>query len=261
MSEVLLEESAWGIARLTLNRPEHRNALSADLVGSLIGAFRRLRDDSSIRVIEVTGAGNKVFCAGGDLSGGALGGGEGPLSGHHDRAHFGTLLRAMREVGKPIIGTVQGHALGGGFGLAMSCDMVIAAEEACFGTPEIKVGLFPMVIMSVLVRNVPQKKLMEMMFLGERVSAVDALTFGFVNRVVPRVKLREAADVWLQKLAGASPAILKLGRDAFYRMSELPFDAALDYLNAQLTLNLMTEDAMEGVAAFIQKRPPEWKGR
>ncbi|MFM7202271.1 MAG: enoyl-CoA hydratase/isomerase family protein [Myxococcota bacterium] len=261
MSEILLSESAWGIARLTLNRPEQRNALSPALVNALIEALQKLASDESVRVIELSAAGEKAFCAGGDLSGSGLGGDGGALSAHYGRGRFAELLRALRDVGKPVVGVVHGPALGGGFGLAMACDIVIASEDASFGAPEINVGLFPMMIMPILARSIPRKKLLEMILTGDKVSAREAFEWGFVNQVVPRADLRTAADAMLQKLVQKSPAILKLGRDAFYRMSEMSLDPALDYLVSQLTLNLSTEDAMEGLAAFMQKRPPEWKGR
>lgn len=261
MSEILLYESAWGIARLTLNRPEQRNALSSELVSALIEALQKLAGDDSVRVIELSAAGEKAFCAGGDLSGSGLGGDGGFLTAHYGRGRFADLLRAFRDVGKPVVGVVQGPALGGGFGLAMACDIVIASEDASFGAPEINVGLFPMMIMPILARSIPRKKLLEMILTGDKVTAREAFEWGFINQVVPRADLRTAADAMLQKLVQKSPAILKLGRDAFYRMSEMSLDPALDYLVSQLTLNLATEDAMEGVAAFLQKRPPEWKGR
>lgn len=261
MSEVLLIENAWGLARLTLNRPESRNALTPALVRALIDAFEALAKDESVRVIELTGAGDKAFCAGGDFSGGAFGGDGGALTAHYNRAGFADLLRAIRDVGKPVVAVVQGHALGGGFGLAMACDLVVAAEDATFGTPEINVGLFPMIIMPILARNIPRKKLLEMFFTGARVPAPEALQWGFVNAVVPRAQLREKADETLQQLLSKSSAVLRLGREAFYRMSEMALDPALDHMVAQLSLNLMTEDAMEGLSAFMQKRPPEWKGR
>ncbi len=261
MSDELLIEVGWGVARLTMNRPDSRNSLNPALIAALIEAFDRLAKDDSVRVIELTGAGDKAFSAGGDLSGQGLGGGDGMLVGHLGRARFAELLRAIRDAGKPVVAVVQGHALGGGFGLALACDLVIAVDDATFGTPEINVGLFPMIILAVLLRNVPRKKLLELILLGDRVSAAEALRWGMINEAVPRAELRAAADRYLQKLAQKSPVSMKLGRDAFYRVADLPFDAALDYLNSQLTLNLMTEDAMEGMAAFIQKRPPEWKGR
>lgn len=260
-SDILGMETTWGICRLTLNRPQARNALSPALVEDLVHAFEDLRHSEDVRVIELTGSGESVFCAGGDLSGSGLSGDHGFLEAHQGRARFAALLKAIRHVGKPVVATVQGHALGGGFGLAMACDLIVAAEEATFGTPEIKVGLFPMIILPVLMRNIPQKKLMELILLGEKLSAQEALTHGLVNRVVPRASLRESADGLLQSLVQKSPAVLRLGRDAFYHAQDLTLDHALDHMVSQLTLNLQLEDALEGLSAFMQKRPPEWKGR
>lgn len=261
MSEVLLVENAFGIAKVTLNRPEARNALSAELVEALLEAFQSLRQDPTIRVIELTGAGDKLFCAGGDFSGGGLTGGGGALAAQRGLGRFAELLRAIRDVGKPVLGVMQGHAMGGGLGLAMACDLVVAADDVVFSTPEINVGLFPMIILPVLMRMIPRRKLMEMIYTGDRVTAREAYEWGFINACVPRDKLRETADGYIARLSSKSPAILKLGRDAFYRVADQGLDPALDYMITQLAVNVQTEDAMEGLSAFLQKRPPVWKGQ
>lgn len=247
------------VATVTINRPERRNALSANVVKMLIDVFEELSDRKDVGVIVLTGAGEKVFCAGGDLGDGGLMS-SGALQMHHDRGGFASLLLTMQRCGKPIVGRVNGHALGGGFGLALNCDVVIASERATFGMPEIRVGLFPMMIMAVVVRNVGRKVAMEMMLTGERISAADALAKGMLNRVVAPEDLDEAVLSMATRIAGFSPAILRLGRDAFYATQDMGIEQALLYLQGQLTLNTMSEDAAEGVMAFLEKRAPEWKG-
>jgi enoyl-CoA hydratase len=167
----------------------------------------------------------------------------------------------MRRCGKPVIARVNGHALAGGFGLAAACDIVIAADTATFGAPEVKVGLWPMMITAVLQRAVPHKVALELMMTGRRIDAAEAQRIGIVSRVVPLADLDGAIDETVEALAALSPAVLRMGKDAFYAVEDLGFDAALDHLHNGLTATAMTEDAAEGVAAFLQKRAPEWRGR
>jgi len=255
----LIYQTGGGRAVLTLNRPQRRNALSPELVSELTAALTAARDDESVRVVIITGAGDRAFCAGGDLAGGMMA--PGVLPAHWARAGFGELLKLLRDLGKPSIAKVQGDALGGGFGLALACDLVVAAEEARFGTPEIRLGLFPHVILSVLQRNVPRKALLEMVLTGDKISAAQGKEHGFVNRVVPRADLDAATEELAASIARHSPAILRLGREVFFTLSELDFDRAITHANALLSLNTLAEDTAEGVAAFLGKRPPEWKGR
>jgi len=156
---------------------------------------------------------------------------------------------------------VRGHALAGGLGLATSCDILVAADNATFGTPEINVGVWAMMIQAVLIRNLPRKPLLEMLLLGGRLDADEALRIGLVNRVVPASELDAAVDEVVGKLEKKSPIIMKLGRDSFYRVQDMEFRAALEYLQAQLSLVTLTEDTKEGVMAFFEKREPEFKGR
>jgi len=261
MSELVLENMLDnGILQLTLNRPDRHNALNNETLEQLIERLGSAKDNEDARVVVLTGAGEKAFCAGGDLSpGGGMSGGMLPL--HYDRLAFVDLFRAMRSLGKPIIARVQGHCLGGGLGLMLGCDLAIAAERATFGTPEIRVGLFPMMIMTLIFRNIGRKAGMEMIFTGERMSAEWAVRVGLVNKVVPDDELDSTVMTLAKKIAGYSPAILKLGRDAFYAQEDMPLEQALAFLHSQLTINTLAEDAAEGVAAFIGKREPEWKGK
>ena len=255
----LLYEVSDGVATVTLNRPEQRNALSGELLLELVAAMKRARDDEAVRAVVLTGAGDKVFCAGADLGGFAS---EVPLVAKHFASDlFLEFFRIMPTLGKPSLCAANGHVLAGGMGLALSCDLVIAKEGATFGTPEINVGAFPYMIMAIIYRNVPRKKVNEMMLLGERIPAEEAVDYGLANKVVPAKEFEAAVDDWAQKLASKSPVLMRLGHDAMYRQQDMSVDDALEYLRSQLSLTFSTEDILEGVQAFFEKREPQWKGR
>jgi enoyl-CoA hydratase len=257
--EQLLYDVDAGVATVTLNRPEQRNALSAQLLAELVDAMRRARDDDEVRAVVLTGAGEKVFCAGADLGGFAA---EVPLVDKHYASDlFLEFFRLMPRLGKPSLCAANGHVLAGGMGLALSCDLVIAKQGATFGTPEINVGAFPYMIMSIIYRNVPRKKVNEMILLGERLSAEEAVDHGLANRVVPAEEFDAAVADWAGKLASKSPVLMRLGHDAMYRQQDMALDDALEYLRSQLSLTFSTEDILEGVQAFFEKREPQWKGR
>ena len=178
----------------------------------------------------------------------------------------GFLFRAAIDVvigalPKPTVCAADGHVLAGALGIALACDLIVASEQATFGTPEINVGAFPFMIMALIYRNVPRKRANELLLLGERWSAQEALAAGIVNRVVPAEEFDAAVAEWAGKLASKSPLIMRLGKEAMRRQLDMPLDDALDYLRAQLTLALSTEDIVEGVSAFFEKRDPVWKGR
>ena len=174
---------------------------------------------------------------------------------------FPQVFIELGELGKPSIVAASGHVLAGALGIALACDLIVAKDGAGFGTPEINVGLFPFMIMALIYRNVGRKKTTEMLLLGERLSADEALESGIVNKVVPADEFDAAVADWAAKLASKSPLVMKLGKDAMWRQLDMPLVDALDYLRAQLTIELSTEDAIEGVTAFFEKREPEWKGR
>jgi enoyl-CoA hydratase len=248
-----------GVATLTLNDPATRNSLSAELIGGLIAGLQRARDEEVVRCVVLASSHEKVFSSGANLGGFS---GEVPLV----HKHFGTeglltLLRLIGSLGKPTICAARGHVLAGALGVALACDLVIASEQATFGTPEINVGVFPFMIMALIYRNVPRKKVNELLLLGERQSAEQALSAGIVNKVVPDAEFDAAVADWAGKLAAKSPLIMRLGKEAMRRQLDMPLDDALDYLRAQLSLALSTEDVVEGVSAFFEKREPQWKGR
>lgn len=214
--------------------------------------------NDDVRVIVVTGAGDRAFSAGGDLSGGFV---DAPLAGHGERDALAALIRGMRRCPKPVVGRVNGHALGGGLGLVAGCDIAIAAEHATFGTPEIGVGLWPMMITAVLRPLVPRRPLLEMMLTGRRFGAEEAARLGIVNRVVLGHELDDAVGETVDALSAHSPAALALGKSAFYAVEDMDLDTALDHLHIGLTAIATTEDAGEGITAFLEKRDPTWKGR
>jgi enoyl-CoA hydratase len=256
----VLVEVLGHVGTVALNRPEQRNALSSAMLHDLRAAFGWCREAAEVRVVVLTGSGDRAFCAGADLA--SFSAEISELERHEDRRQLVELFLLMEDLGKPLVGRINGHALAGGFGLACACDLLLAVAGATFATPEIRVGVWPAMIQAVLARNLPRKVLLEMMLLGERWSAEQMREVGLVNRVVGSLEELDAvtADV-TASLARKSPLVLRLGRDSFYRQQDMEFRAALEYLRSQLTLVSLSEDAHEGVAAFFEKREPEFKGR
>ena len=246
------------VATVTLNRPEQRNPLSAVMLRDLAAAFQWCRDESDVRVVILTGAG-RVFCAGADLS--SFDGEMSGLERYRSRDLFVDLFILMAELGKPIVGRINGHALAGGLGLACSCDILVSVDTATFGTPEINVGIWPMMIQAILSRSIPRKVLLEMEMLGDRWTATQLQSLGIINRVVPLEQLDSAVKEIADQLAKKSPVAMRLGRDSFYRQQDMDFRAALHYLHGQFLLVSQTEDSREGIKAFFEKREPDFKGQ
>jgi enoyl-CoA hydratase/carnithine racemase len=258
--ETLLYDVAGnGVATITLNQPDTRNALSNEVLGELIAAFEAARDDDAVRCVVLTSSHDRVFSSGANLGGFA---GDVPLiHKHFGSDRFVTLFRLIGELGKPSICAANGHVLAGSLGIALACDLIIATEGAEFGTPEINVGAFPFMIMALIYRNVPRKRTNELLLLGDRISAAEAKEAGIVNRVLPDGEFQAGVDEWAAKLASKSPVIMRMGKDAMFRQMDMAYLDALEFLHAQLSLALSTEDIVEGVTAFFEKREPQWKGR
>jgi len=234
--------------------------MSFEVLQGLRDAIAVAKSDDTVRVVVIAGVGDKAFCAGADL--GNIAGDDGGAIGAHDgRGILADLFRDLWALGKPTIARVRGFALAGGFGLAMACDLVVAADDAEFGTPEINVGLWPYMITVPLLRSMPPRVALELMATGRRVGADEAARIGFVNRVVPVAELDGVVDSLATDLASKSPLILRLGMHAFHRAYEMRADDALDYLQSMLTITSLSDDAAEGVAAFVEKREATWRGR
>jgi enoyl-CoA hydratase/carnithine racemase len=247
------------VATITLDDPETRNALGDEILDELLAAFAEAKADAAVRSVVLTSSHEKVFSAGGNLAGFAA---DVPLVHKHFATDkFPRLFRAIGELGKPTVCAANGHVLAGSLGIALACDLIVAKETAGFGTPEINVGVFPFVIMALIYRNVPRKKTNELLLLGERLTAEEAKEIGIVNKVVPAEEFDGAVRDWAEKLASKSPVLMRLGKDAMYRQQDMAFDDALEYLHHNLTLAFSTDDIVEGVTAFFEKREPEWKGR
>jgi enoyl-CoA hydratase len=256
---ILFETDDEGVATVTLNQPDTRNALSSELLDELLDAYGRVRDDDAARCVVLTSSHDRVFSSGANLSGFA---GEVPLV----HKHFGTdrfvqLFRLIGELGKPSIVAANGHVLAGALGIALAHDLIIVKEGAEFGTPEINVGAFPFMIMALIYRNVPRKKTNELLLLGDRIGAAEAVEYGLANKAVPPDQFDAAVREWAVKLAGKSPLIMRLGKNAMFRQQDMAFADALEFLHAQLTIAQSTDDIVEGVTAFFEKREPVWTGR
>jgi len=255
----VLYDAADGVATITLDDPDTRNALSTELLDELIAAFARARDDDAVRCVVLASSHERTFSGGANLGGF---GADVPLVRKHEAsARFVELFQLIGQLGKPSIVKAGGHVLAGALGVALACDLIVAGESASFGTPEINVGAFPFMIMAIIYRNVGRKKTNELLLLGERIDAREAERIGIVNRVVPDAELDAAVAEWARKLAAKSPLIMRLGKDAMYRQMDLPFVEALEFLRGNLTIAQSTEDIVEGVTAFFEKREPVWKGR
>jgi enoyl-CoA hydratase/carnithine racemase len=252
-------------ALVTLAYAKRRNALSPQMTNELLYALEDARVDDRVRVIVITGEG-KTFSAGGDLSYMTASSesvrpppvGEPSLP---TRGDYADLLLALLRCDKPTIARVNGHALGSGLGLVAACTFSVALKDAQFGTPEINAGLFPMMIMALLARVVPRKRLLEMMLLGEKIDAPEAERFGILTRAVEPGDLDETIREFENQLVSKSPLILKLGLRAFASQEDLDLDQALGMLRERFTSVLETEDAHEGLAAFLEKRAPIWRAR
>ncbi|WP_449040646.1 enoyl-CoA hydratase-related protein [Paracoccus sp. (in: a-proteobacteria)] len=245
---------------ITITRESRRNALNADVAAAIMAALDRAESDGSIRAVVLTGAGDRAFCAGGDLQP-AADGAPFSIDAADPRHYVAALLRRMNDCRLPLIARVNGHALAGGFGLVCACDLVVAREDALLGVTEVKVGLFPMMILPFLLRNTPNRVLMEMCLTGEPITASAGLAHGLVNYAVPAAELDAKLGWLLSRITDKTPTGIRLGKQGLAKIREMSLDAALEYAPFMLANMARTEDAREGFAAFAEKRPPNWTGR
>ena len=250
----LLYEVKDQVAWITLNREARRNALSLDMIDIFFEYLDRAESAEEVRVICLTGAGEKAFCTGADLSSTfqADDFGDGAKK-------YAALLKRMSEFSKPIVARINGHCLAGGMGFMLSCDIAYAQEGAKFGTPEVNVGLFPMMIGALIFRNTTRKKALEMIYTAEMLTAKQAEEMGLITRAVPPEELDNIVNKALESIAAKAPLAVEMGRKALAAAEDMSLPDALDYLSQQLCAVVATDDAKEGLMAFMQKRQPEWK--
>jgi enoyl-CoA hydratase/carnithine racemase len=260
MTDPVLLERRGVVQWITINRPERRNALNEAVVAGIASGMRAAMTDPACRAIVLTGTGDRAFCAGGDLNPTAEGA---PF--HVDpaqpRHYIAELFRLFETCDLPTVARVNGHALAGGLGLVCACDMAVASDAANFGTPESKIGLFPMTILPYMLRILPRRRLLELCITGESFSAADALEMGLVNYIAPVAELDAKLDWLLGRIIDKSPTAVRLGKYAFHAMQDMEIGQALAYAQLMLPSMAKTEDAREGFRAFAEKRPPDWPGK
>jgi enoyl-CoA hydratase/carnithine racemase len=245
------------IARLTMNRPQRRNALSLAHMQELIHCLKALGEGKEAQVVVLGGTG-PAFCAGHDLSEMV---GRDPEFYRHLFDVCCELMETIQAIPQPVIARVHGVATAAGCQLAATCDLVVASEEARFATPGVKIGLFCSTPMVALSRAIGQKKAMEMLLTGDFISAEEALAEGLANKVVAAEDLDSETQRLAEKIAEASPLVVGVGKQAFYRQIEMPVEQAYAYTKEIMSFNASFADAQEGICAFLEKRKPEWKGR
>lgn len=248
------------VLRLRINREDKRNALSVDVMRTMLDAVRGVAADDEVRVVLVSSAGDRIFCAGADLA--VMADNATGLEQHEGRGLLAKLVVAMRECPVPVVARVQGICLAGGIGLAAGCDVVLACESASFGMPEIDRGLWPFMVSALLARHVSPKHAMDRMLTGDRFDAKTAYEMGLVSRVFDDATFDADVEAYVAKLADAPPAAVRLGKAAWISATETTsLSVALEAMQAQLSLLTTTSDVAEGIAAFFDKRPPAWTGR
>lgn len=260
MSELVCYRIEKTIGVIEMNDPESRNPLSQEMCYSLIHAFRSAEANEDVHVIVLTGAG-KAFCAGGNIKEFAAYQEKRASQVHKEGEATTILFQTITSLRKPVIGAINGHALGGGLGLIAACHYTIASERAKIGTTEIKLGLFPLVILPIIIEAIGSKKALEISFTGEVFTAEKAKEYGLVNKVVPEENVMQEALEFAGQLASASPLAVKIGMDCFVRTRDMEWNNKLDYANTLRVISFLSDDLQEGAQAFLEKRQPNWKGR
>lgn len=253
----LIKRLEGGVLRLTIDRSEVRNALNEEVMVELTAELAAIDHRSQVRAIVVTGSGDRAFCAGADLR---------PSQATFENVHarpttaYADLLRAAYHLPIPMVARINGHCMAGGMGLLSFCDLAVTSSDATFGLPEVKVGLFPMQVAALLQKILPPRKFAEMCLTGEPITAWDALEFGLVNYVVPAETLDEKVDWLVGRILDKSPTGIRRGKHALRVIAGMSFNEAIAYMETQVAVLPLTDDAKEGMAAFNEKRAPRWTG-
>src|ERR1700722_8981148 len=257
-NNVVVSEKRGQAYWITINRPEKRNAINSDVVAGVVKGYRQAHEDTDVRVIVLTGAGDKAFCAGADLqrAGAAF-----AFDFSKPNVDYADLLRLSQNATKPAIARVGGVCMAGGMGLLCMTDMAVAAEHVMFGLPEVKIGLFPMQVMSLLQQIAPRRLINEGALTGEPFDARTALAAGLLNYVVPSAELDAKVDWLIERIVDKSPTAIRRGKYAMHAIASMSFDQSIAYTESQIALSAMTEDAKEGLKAFAEKRKPSWSGK
>jgi enoyl-CoA hydratase/carnithine racemase len=253
----LLSEQRARVLWLTINRAEQRNAVNDEVLAGIRAGLVQAAVDPAIRAVVLTGAGDRAFCAGADLKQARASAG-GVFQASSDVHPFIEVFRAAERCNKPIVARVNGHCMAGGLGLLCMCDLAIAVDDAKFGTPEAKIGVFPLMILSYMLRLIPRRRLLEMCMTAEPFGAAEARDYGLLNRVVPAAHLDTAVDELLAKLVANSPQALLFGKKAFHAMQDMSLEQCFEYAQLMIGRMSQTPDAQEGMAAFAEKRAPRW---
>ena len=253
----VLCEARGRVLWVTINRPEQRNAINDEVIAGISAALQQAATDPTVRALVLTGAGDKAFCAGADLKQANRSGG-GVFTTDSDTHPMIEMFRAAEQCNKPVIARVNGHVMAGGLGLLCMCDLAISVDNAKFGTPEARIGVFPMMILSYMLRLIPRRRLLEMCMTADPFSASEALGYGLLNKVVAAEELDAALEALLERILGNSPAALLFGKKAFHAMQDMSIGECFEYAQLMISRMSQTADAREGIAAFAEKRPPNW---
>jgi enoyl-CoA hydratase/carnithine racemase len=257
MTDAVLHEARGAEFRITINRPEKRNALNAEVIAGIVDGWKAAHADPHVRVIVLTGTGDKAFCAGADLQPGKAF----AFDTSQPRVDYADMLRTAAAGTLPSIARINGACMAGGMGLLAMTDMAIAADHVIFGLPEVKVGVFPMQVLSLLQTVAPRRLINEWCFTGEPFDAAAAQAAGLVNHLVPAAELDAKVDWLVGRIADKSPTAIRRGRYAMRAIAAMSFDEAIAFTESQIALLGLTEDAREGITAFAEKRKPVWTGR